>query len=78
MSNKIEALTPEFSRVSRSHQAIELEVTALCGLINEINSLDSFWHKEVVRLKYACNVFTGHRVLFEGKEEKKKDSIDFP
>ena len=66
----MEELIPSYSRVNRSHLAIELEVTALCGLINDVNNFSSSWRRGAIRPKYTQRVLTGHTVLFVGKEER--------
>ena len=50
---KMEELTPAFSRVNRSHLATVLEVTALCGLMNKMNSFFSSWCRGAVHAGYA-------------------------
>ena len=39
---------------------------------NEMNNFVSLSRRGVVRLKYTWSELTGHRVLFVGKEGKKK------
>ena len=41
----MEELIPVFSRINCNHLAIELEVTAFCGLINEMNSFLPSWYR---------------------------------
>ena len=74
----MEELIPAFSSVNRNHLAIELDVTALCGLINEMNSFLSPSRRGAVLSKYTRRVLTGHSVVFAEKEGKKKDSTCFP
>ena len=74
----MEELIPAFSRISRNHLAMELEVTALCGLINEMNSLLSPLRKGAVLFTYSRRVLTGQSAVLVGKEGKKKGSIRFP
>ena len=69
---------PASSRIAFSHLAMELEVTALCGLIKDTKSLVSSPLKSLVLSKYMRSEATGHKATFLGKEGKKKSSIGFP
>ena len=74
----MEELIPALSRVNRNHLAIELDVTALCGLINEMKSFLSSSRRGAVLSKYTRRVLTGQSVEFSKKEGKKKGSTRFP
>ena len=67
----IDVSIPASSRIVFSHLALELEVTALCGLIKDTKSLVSSPLKPLVLSKYACSVATGQRGAFSGREGKK-------
>ena len=69
-------LMPALSSICLSHLAIELDVMALYGVMN-MNSLVSPCRKEATLFMYVRMVFR-HNTLLEGKEGKKKGSIDFP
>ena len=71
-------LMPALSSICLSHLAIELDVMALCGFMNDMNNLVSPCRREATLFMYVWMVFTGHNTLLEGKEGKKKGSIDFP
>ena len=59
-------------------RAIELEVTALCGLMNDRSSLVSPVLNGAVLCSYALRVVTGHKFRSSGKQGKKKFAIGFP
>ena len=48
-----EELIPVFSKINRNHLAIELQVTTLCGLINEMNIFLSHLRREAILSKYT-------------------------
>ena len=52
-------------------------MTALCGLINEMNSFISPLSKWAVLSTYSRRVLTGQSAVLPGKEGKKKGSICF-
>ena len=59
----MEESIPASSRIVLSHLAMELDVTALCSFIKEMNNLLSFSLNCLVLSKYVSRVFTGHRVV---------------
>ena len=64
------------------HLATVAVDTALCGLINEINSRVSIELAEIlrpsVRDRYSVNVATGHKEFSSGTETNSTFRVDFP
>ena len=46
-------INPCILKVNRSHQATVLQVTALCDLMNEMNSFVSSWRRGAVHARYT-------------------------
>jgi len=70
---KTEMSAPASSRVILSHLAIEFNVTALCGLIKETNSLVSSPRNALVFSRLVLSNCTGHNLEFPGKEREEKN-----
>ena len=70
--------TPASVSKDFNHLAMELEVTALCGCINERSSHDSLALTDCVRSSYTLKVVTGHRRMSSIKEGKRTLSYRFP
>ena len=77
-ARKMAVSTPASASSDLNHLAIELEVTALCGLTNDKSSLDSSALRGSVRSSYVPSVATGHRARSSLKEGKKNSVIGFP
>ena len=66
---------PAAVNTALSQRATELEVTALCGLMKEVNNLVSSPHIGLVLSSLALRVITGHKVGFPGKEGREKSYL---
>ena len=70
--------TPASVSKDFNHLAMELEVTALCGCINDRSSRDSLALIDCVRSSYTLKVVTGHRRMSSIKEGEKNSVTGFP
>ena len=74
----MEVSIPACSMIVFNHLAMVLDVTALWGLMNDMNNLISSPRNGLVLSTYDLRVFTGHKTVFGKKDGKKNSSIGLP
>ena len=74
----MEVSIPVCSVIVFSHLAMVLNVTALWGLVIDMNNLVSSPSSGLVLSRYVLRVFTGHNTVFGIKDGTKNSSIGLP